>query len=210
MSKTWIQVYPSGTAFDLLAPRAADVHPGDIAHHLSQLNRFTGGTRVPYSVAEHCVRVSLAVENHGGSTLNNNYEVSQLALAGLLHDAAEAYVGDLSAPAKQALRALQTDHDYDAGAPGSWRCRYSLYDDLEERIQYAVAERFAATYPWHGIVHHFDLVLLATEKRDLLGPAPQPWALPPDIAPLEARIEPWPATVAARRWLDRLSQLGGA
>lgn len=83
---SWIQTY-SGAAFYPLAPRAGDVRMEDIAHALSLNCRFNGHCRTFYSVAEHCVRVSLAVpEEHAGW--------------GLLHDAAEAYITDLPRPVK--------------------------------------------------------------------------------------------------------------
>ena len=52
MTHAWI-LTASGRRFDLLAPTVESVDAGDIAHALSQVNRFGGHTRVPYSVAEH-------------------------------------------------------------------------------------------------------------------------------------------------------------
>ena len=56
-------------------------------------------------------------------------------------------------------------------------------------------------------VKHADLVMLATEKRDLLGPEPKAWI--PMPAPLDERIEIWPADVAEDAFLDRFAELGG-
>ena len=83
----WI-VTISGRRVDPLAMRPEDIDIGDIAHALALLNRFTGHTTRPYSVAEHCVRVSwLCRPEH--------------ALWGLLHDASEAYLADIARPVKQ-------------------------------------------------------------------------------------------------------------
>ena len=82
----WIQTY-TGRKFYPTHPRAADVHILDIAHHLSLRCRFSGGCREFYSVAQHSVLVSQMVPE-------------QDALWGLLHDAAEAYTGDLIRPLK--------------------------------------------------------------------------------------------------------------
>lgn len=85
----WIITY-TGKRFYPLDPREEDISILDIAHSLSTINRFTGHARFPYSVAQHCIEVS--------------YEIDpQFALAGLLHDATEAYVNDLSRPLKRNL-----------------------------------------------------------------------------------------------------------
>lgn len=78
----------SGRAFNVLHPTPDQIHIEDIAHHLSHLCRFTGATGTLYTVAEHSVRVSNSVPLED-------------ALWGLLHDAAEAYVGDLNKPTKE-------------------------------------------------------------------------------------------------------------
>lgn len=83
----WIQTY-TGTKFHLLDPRPEEVHIFDIAHALSNQCRFTGHTRLYYSVAEHSMGVS-------------NLVPPALALAALLHDASEAYLSDLNRPAKK-------------------------------------------------------------------------------------------------------------
>lgn len=87
--KDWIQTY-SGLQFWPLSPRAVDVRIIDIAHALSQKCRYSGHTKVFYSVAEHCVHVSRHVP-------------PALALWGLLHDAGEAYLPDVPRPIKPQL-----------------------------------------------------------------------------------------------------------
>ena len=56
----WQQTY-TGRAFHALDPRADEVFIEDIAHALALQCRFGGHCRVPYSVAEHSVRVSWLV-----------------------------------------------------------------------------------------------------------------------------------------------------
>lgn len=58
----------------------------DLAHHLALCNRFAGATRRPISVAQHSVWCSVLLEDSH----------PQLALRGLLHDGAEAYVHDVT------------------------------------------------------------------------------------------------------------------
>jgi hypothetical protein len=77
----------TGRRVDPLNLRPSDVCIEDIAHSLSLLNRFTGHTRTAYSVAEHSIRVAAKCSR-------------DVRLHGLLHDAAECYINDLSRPLK--------------------------------------------------------------------------------------------------------------
>jgi uncharacterized protein len=77
----------SGARFWPLDPHPRDFHLGDIAHHLSMTCRYGGAVQRFYSVAEHSVLVSLFV-------------APEYAKEALLHDASEAYVGDLIRPLK--------------------------------------------------------------------------------------------------------------
>src|SRR5687768_834502 len=139
-----IQTY-SGRFVDLEAPAADDLLMVDIAHGLSQICRFGGHTAVPYSVAEHCVLVADVLREVGASI-----DVQRM---GLLHDAAEAYVGDMVQP----LRRLLPNHRA-----------------LEERFLYEIGRKFAGLAWWWWCdpeVHAADLRALVTERRDLLSPA---------------------------------------
>lgn len=193
---TWMQTFPRGRKLDLLRPRVEDVHVDDVVHHIARLCRFTGGVRPAiYSVAEHCVRVSHAVEAHYVALDPEKYPtplVRAECMAALVHDAAEAYTGDVSTPLKRAMRELS--------ATG-----VSAFDDISGRVERVVAEYFGAMYPWSPVVEHFDQVLCATEKRDLLAPEPEPWVL---------RAEPLPDVICAmsvdaarEHWLDRFDLL---
>lgn len=83
----WLQTW-RGVQFYPLDPRPEDILIEDIAHALARQCRFSGHTRVTYSVAEHSVRVSQIVP-------------AEDALWGLLHDASEAYLVDLPRPLKR-------------------------------------------------------------------------------------------------------------
>jgi hypothetical protein len=83
----------TGKYVDPLKMRAADVCIEDIAHHLSNFCRYVGACPYHYSVAQHSLYVSEVMERkYPGSKM--------MALAGLLHDASEAYLGDMSSPMK--------------------------------------------------------------------------------------------------------------
>ena len=85
-TETSIQTF-SGILFDVINPTTDMVNITDIAHALSQVNRFTGHTVLPYNVAEHSVHVT--------NLLPDEYK-----LEGLLHDASEAYIADMATPVK--------------------------------------------------------------------------------------------------------------
>lgn len=103
----------SGPLFDLVNPDPALVRIEDIAHALAHICRFTGHTNCFYSVAQHSVLVSELVPK--------GFE-----LWGLLHDAAEAYIGDVSSP----LKSLLPD-----------------YKQIEQRMEEAVWGKFGLRGP---------------------------------------------------------------
>jgi hypothetical protein len=84
---SWIQTF-TGRQFHPLAPRVEDLDIYDIAHALALTSRYNGHTLSYYSVAEHSVLVSRHVD-------------PEYAREGLLHDAAEAYIGDMVRPLKR-------------------------------------------------------------------------------------------------------------
>lgn len=81
-NSAYIRVY-SGKLVDLLNFKSEDVSVTDIAHALSNICRFTGHCSSFYSVAQHSVLVS-------------NMVPKELALSGLMHDASEAYLSDVT------------------------------------------------------------------------------------------------------------------
>lgn len=85
----------SGDPMDLLDPDPASIHIEDIAHSLGNACRFNGHTSSFYSVAEHSVLVSCLIARMTCSR--------DLVLAGFLHDAHEAYLGDIPTPIKRLL-----------------------------------------------------------------------------------------------------------
>lgn len=174
-----VQQIAHGRAFYPLDPRPQDIFIEDIAESLSKICRFIGHTREFYSVAQHSVMVSRIVAGLA----------PEHARWGLLHDAAEAYIGDITRPVKKAL---------DMAVPGAlaW---------VEERIQRAIAERFGLPWPMPAIVHGADMIAVATEKRDLLWPSDLDWGvLPP---PVPDKIYPLAPAEARDRFLDLFTSL---
>lgn len=122
----------TGKRFDFIDPRPEMFCIEDIAHALSNLCRYTGhGTF--YSVAEHSLLVAEYLESQGAD--------AETVREGLMHDAVEAYVGDVSKPLKNLL---------------------PEYSVIEHRIETALQARFGLR-PISSTIKHADLVLLATE-----------------------------------------------
>ena len=111
----------------------------------------------------------------------------EFALEALLHDAAEAYCKDIPMPLKLMLP------DYKA---------------IERRVDAAIRSRFGLPAECSAAVKHADLVLLATERRDLM---PQddahPWPILEGVEPLRERIDPLPNVTAQRIFMGRFAEL---
>jgi hypothetical protein len=130
----------TGRHIDLLLPCADDIAIDDIAAALSKLARFGGHTARPYTVAEHCL---LGLEL---CTPGVRYEF-------LMHDATEAYLGDVTGPLKRLEGML-------------------FYRALETVWAGAIADRFGLPRKMSKEVHTVDKRLLVTEQRDLMGRRP--------------------------------------
>ncbi len=100
----------SGKTVNLAEPTVDDIDIHDIAHALGHLCRFTGHTKEFYSVAEHCVNcadlVLALIPPDEFATLTTEQK-RMLQLEALLHDAAEAYIGDVSRPLKSMLNSYK-------------------------------------------------------------------------------------------------------
>ena len=97
----------SGKVIDLANPDPSKICINDIAWSLSRLVRYTGHTiqKIPYTVGQHSIFVYERVKyEFSEDTMIDNYEtdiVNQVLMHALLHDAAEAYTGDISGPLKK-------------------------------------------------------------------------------------------------------------
>lgn len=119
----------------------------DIAHSLAQTCRFIGHCKRHYSVAEHSLFVADILMHRGLPPAAQ--------LAGLLHDAHEAYCGDVATPIKEAI------------GP-AWR----QFEDGVEKAVHASLGISALMAKWKTIVHLADTSALVTEIRGLfLSPA---------------------------------------
>jgi hypothetical protein len=176
----------SGVRIDLREPRPADVVLGDLAHALARICRYTGHVLgAPYTVAQHSVHVAQVLRDQGHS--------AAIQAQGLLHDAHEAYTGDVASPIKRALR----DLDYSGSA---------VWDEFEHEHAWAVRRRFHLPIDLASPIHAADLAMLMAEKAALMpaddGPA---W---PRVPAAPIAVVPWDYLRAEREFLAEAERLG--
>lgn len=133
---SWFTLYSGARFYPFRDNLQASIDIHDIATALSKLCRFNGHCRLFYSVAEHSVHCS-------------KYVSPENALAALLHDATEAYVGDLIRPIKRFM---------------------PDFEELEARIWESIAHKFGLPLDLPEEVHEADNSVLMAEARDLLYP----------------------------------------
>jgi len=161
-----------GTYLDLLQPEACDFTIEDIAHGLSNVCLFAGQCEPFYSVAEHSVHVSRLVP-------------AEHAFAGLMHDAAEAFIGDISKPLKDLL---------------------PEYRVIEHHMETVVLGRFGLTLPLPPEIKEADIVMLATEQRAIMKNRDD-WNHTHGRQPADLKIECWTPAAAKQAFLDRFHEL---
>jgi len=165
---TWM-LTSSGLEYHLSGPAALGANGRtvaieDIAHHLALINRFTGATSRPYSVAEHSLLCCEIAARAGASPI--------VQLAALMHDAHEAYVTDLSSPAKIAVNG----YSMAGGGIPAW----NLFENEHARAVHKHFGLLTVFASHRGFIREVDLQALATERRDLMPYDPakhSPWAV---------------------------------
>ena len=110
----------SGRFIDLRDPRPEQFILSDVAAGLANTCRYSGQTSAYYSVAEHAALVAWRLARCGYG--------QSVVLAGLHHDDAEAYIGDITRPVQFAIG---KKHKKELEARVDWALRTGLaLDDL--------------------------------------------------------------------------------
>lgn len=127
----------TGEQIELLNPKVNQIHIVDIAHALACQSRFNGNGILPINLAMHCINVC---NYAGGDT------TLRMPLKRLLHDAAEAYLGDMVAPLKYAVG-------------------LERYKEIEAMWEKVIAERFALKNLYDDDVRNSDIAALWYETK---------------------------------------------
>jgi len=167
--ESWIQTY-AGKHFDIFNPKIEDICIEDIAHGLSLQCRFNGQCNQFYSVAEHCARMAC-------------WDLPGDPRQRLMHDTAEAYIGDIPSPIKQ---------------------NFPEFKKIEENLLEIIFKKFKIPLYNKDIVKKADLIMLATEARDLMN-NPNDWGILP--MPYKERIKPWDWRLAQMYFITVAEQL---
>lgn len=119
----------SGNHFDFINPESSKFTIEDIAHGLANTCRYAGQCKEYYSVAEHSVYVSMLTES----------------MTGLMHDATEAFMGDVTTNLKRLL---------------------PEYLRIEQEIERVIFERFGIEWPYD--IKEADTSVMLAEAKVLL------------------------------------------
>lgn len=187
----WMLTF-SGRRFYPLEPKASDVELIDVAHGLAMTCRYGGQCKRYYSVAEHCVLVSEIVEQHARNAGHHPDEVRRLAQLALMHDSAEAYIGDMIRPLKH-------------------QPEMSEFRRAEVAIELCIAEAFGLkwTPEAHQIVKRIDDRILVDEVTHLMA-RPEEYLETPllrDLSPLGAEFRCLGPLAAQHEFMARWTEL---
>jgi len=191
---SWITTY-TDKKFYPLSPNFQDVCLEDIVWSLSFKCRWTGHSKIFYSVAEHSVRVSDEVFRQVSAMALEEHVAYQAALIGLMHDATEAYLPDIARPIKESIYV-----DLDG--------EHVTFREAEDRLMEVIAK--ALELPklppeLYVQVKRADDVVLVTEARDIVHGLDS-WAKV-EHEPLKEVIVPWTPEEARVEFMKLYSKL---
>lgn len=170
----------SGHYIDVSDPDPKDIDLFSIASALSKICRFGGHCPVFYSVAEHCV-LAVALAAQDDSSL-------EFMRALLLHDATEAYLGDMVKPLKNIM---------------------PQYREVEDRMEKAIATHFSLDFErYHSGIKSYDRMMLKAEKNALWPTSTEKWTGWDMIEDREVHFAFSEPLAAQERFLGVASSLG--
>jgi uncharacterized protein len=169
----------SGRRVNPFDPDPSQLDPEDIARALGNLCRFGGHARSFYSVAQHSVIVSELVEQRGGDPED--------VFAALMHDASEAYLGDMPHPIKHRSPLGTAFKAAEEHLEQAIRARFRIKDDVPE-------------------IKRADRALLATER---LAFSAENWHWPEldGVEPLQLELRAWSPDEATAAFARRYAEL---
>jgi len=131
----------SGMDVDLLNPDPSTILIEDIAAHLCRIQRYNG-------IVAHCSDQPRGLSVGVHSLMVASYLPDNLKLQGLLHDATEAYMGDMVGPLKDII---------------------PEFKEIENNLMRVIMRSFDLPFPLHPLVKEMDKLCLAAEMEHCLG-----------------------------------------
>lgn len=125
----------TGKYLDVIDPDPTNICIEDIAHALSYTARWGGHSTHMLNVAQHSCQVAAYLEAKGRD--------KRIILQGLMHDASEAYLGDMPSPIKKHL---------------------PKYQNIEYGLMTIIADKLQFDWPEFEEVRHADKAILTAEK----------------------------------------------
>ncbi len=177
INDTWIRTY-TGARVHIMKPEPSEIRIKDIAHALAHQCRFGGHTHEFYSVAQHSIMVADLLVDMGWP---------DLAICGLMHDAAETYLHDINRPLKRYL---------------------PEYVDIEHRFMAAICMKFGLPMQMHPVVNRADNIALSTEWRDLYAEPLDNCVAWSGEMPSARKIKPICPESAERAFMRRFRSMG--
>lgn len=170
----------SGCYFDFVDPQPDQFTLRDIAGALSKICRFGGQIERFYSVAEHSVMCAEQAEADGFPL--------DTQIAALMHDAAEAFVGDVVKPLKIML---------------------AEYPAIEDRVESVIAEKFTIDFRGEReVVREIDRAMLIAERRQLFSRDDVEWFGENEVRKLSVDFQCWNPRDAEHWFLKTAGMLG--
>lgn len=190
----------TGKFVDLLNPDPNDICIEDIAWSLSRLARYNGHTiqRLPYSVGQHCIHVAkyvkdLIMKSHQTVAVQH---MNRKMLQSLLHDAGEAYTGDISGPLKK-IPELRP-----------------IIKGIEKKIDIAIFTAFDIPMPTHEdelIIKNGDMIAQRVESYNFMVSRGMSWIGKVDVSIVELQDfeMPKPSIEVYHEYLEMFHDLRG-
>jgi len=177
----------TGKIFFLFSPQRSAIAIDDIVQSLARICRYGGGVRWPlhYSVAEHSVILARYV-------LDRYPDRPMLAMQALMHDAAEAHIGDMIRPLKDTMPEFIT---------------------IDNQITSVIFKHFNIPWPLDPIIKEIDTRILMDEEAQVLVPCDINFDYL-DVNPLDVRLYAWEREEAYRQffviWSELWAQIGAS
>lgn len=160
MSDLWIETY-TGERFDILKYTAEDIRIEDIAHSLSLTCRYTGHCKYHYSVAQHSMLVASIIASDYLPLIKSKADQTATLLLALLHDATEAYLGDMVV-IKWLVPQIK---------------------EIEAKLDGVIQAKFKTARGDAGYVREADMIALAVEASNLMKSGGKDWPILPKVKP---------------------------